>query len=199
MFKKLSLKTGKCTLQLWINLSVAAGRQRLGCGAHRLSTSGARTKRFNHCIELTIDAQLMLTATVCLWRLTCWFQPPWTIFSEGPMLLLSLCCTLSSSALPGSLPQHPHSDEPLAHPTILGLQVYSGQIKESLFSDSVGAKVPTGPYACPIDTCHSSSVGRRLLGGPRLGRSHIVWRGFELLGFASLSCSSPAQDPKQVT
>lgn len=63
LFKKLSLKTRKCMLQLWINLSVAAGRQRLGCKAHRLSTSGARTKCFNHCIKLITDAQLMLIGT----------------------------------------------------------------------------------------------------------------------------------------
>ena len=115
MFKKLSLKTGKCTLQLWINLSVAAGRQRLGCEAHRLSTSGARTKRFNHCIELTVDAQLMLTATDLSLKAD--------IFDFSPLEPLSQkvqCCPCHSLQYPlficpswGPCPSTPHSDENL--------------------------------------------------------------------------------------
>lgn len=56
LFKKLSLKTGKCMLQLWTNLSVAAERQRLGFKAHKLSTLGAG-------IKLIVEAQFMLIAT----------------------------------------------------------------------------------------------------------------------------------------
>ena len=73
LFKKLSLKTGKCMLQLWTNLSVAAERQRLGCKAHKLSTLGAG-------IKLIVEAQFMLIATdlslnadiLDFWE----FQPP---------------------------------------------------------------------------------------------------------------------------
>ena len=75
--------------------------------------------------------------------------------------LVTLCSTLSSSALPGvPAPAHPTVTRTFSSSHNIGPSSVFRTIKESLFSDNVGAKVPTGPSPVPL-----TLVTPLLLGG----------------------------------